>query len=407
MSADRSSMKILRNPLADKAEKICQAERGFSLIEILGVLAIMGILAALLAPPLVRQLQQARSVNEDASLDEISRAIIESIKSSGVIPNPNVSAGVAGGWVNLAQPYSRLSIQEFQNSIRDNPNTERGYFLGENLMNYLDGQFQTPPDGYPETFPAGGMTMLLVSSSREDLLLPMARGRNLTDGDFDILKNWDKIYREGYVDVPDLIQTPFNAIWQPPPPPGQPEKDRGEFLHLKKVDCRDLFCRITLIDFAAPPSARTETTGTQYLSSVINVNVDGYTFQFSATGTGQAQNKQIPNNRDGLLISSSRTMISRSTTYPNRPIDDPAVSNENQAEFRLSVPLPPYWQIDDLTVQQMTGISNTQTFYILKNRTLKLYNNDSNVDTRGLILSLPIQSDNTFEYFNGSWTRKD
>jgi hypothetical protein len=178
-------------------------------------------------------------------------------------------------------------------------------------------------------------------------------------------------------------------------------------LHVKKIDCRDLFCRVTLIDFAAPPSARTVTAGNQYLSSAINVNVDGYTFQFVTTGAGHSQNKQIPNNSNGALISSSRTLISRSVVYGDLPIDDPAVSNEIQAEFRLSVPAPPYWQIDSLAVQQMSAGSNVSSFYILKNRTLKLFNNDSNTSTRDLILSLPIQTDSTFEYYNGSWTRRN
>ena len=67
-----------------------RARRGFSLIELLGVLAIMGVLAALTVPPIIRQLQQARTVNEEANLEEVARAIVEGIKATWTIPNPNL-----------------------------------------------------------------------------------------------------------------------------------------------------------------------------------------------------------------------------------------------------------------------------------------------------------------------------
>jgi len=72
-----------------------RAGGGFSLIEILGVLAIMGILAAMLAPNIIRQIRQSQATGEDARLRQVGEAIVDSILATGVIPNPNVVSGDA------------------------------------------------------------------------------------------------------------------------------------------------------------------------------------------------------------------------------------------------------------------------------------------------------------------------
>ena len=101
--ADRSNLRMMKGRLW------VGAERGFSLIELIGVLAIMGILASMTVPPILRQIRQAQSGNEEANLNEVSRAIVEGIKATGTIPNPNIVPSNPGGWVNVAYNYTTLT----------------------------------------------------------------------------------------------------------------------------------------------------------------------------------------------------------------------------------------------------------------------------------------------------------
>ena len=85
-----------------KKFKIRGGANSFTLLEMLGVMAVMAILASVTVPPMLRSLQNAQSVNEDKNLEEIGRALCEAVKAEGRVPNPTVAANAVGGWVAMA-----------------------------------------------------------------------------------------------------------------------------------------------------------------------------------------------------------------------------------------------------------------------------------------------------------------
>src|SRR6266542_2765424 len=73
-----SNTPLLRRPAS---------ERAFSLIEMIGVLAVIAILAAVLVPALIRQMDKIAGDQESASLKSFGDALLQSILRNRVIPS--------------------------------------------------------------------------------------------------------------------------------------------------------------------------------------------------------------------------------------------------------------------------------------------------------------------------------
>ncbi|NCY22983.1 hypothetical protein EBX31_13665 [bacterium] len=339
----------------------------------------------------VRAAQQKAIEQEDKNLEEVARALVASIQANGQIPNPNVAATSAGGWAAMAQNFTSLSSDDLLNAFGTNPATQRRLYLSGNLTNYIQnqngGSFSNVTAGWPtNSFPTS-LFFVLVSSSKEDLSLTCASGSNLGAADVDWLKNWVK--------KPDFSGTfladNLNVLtWT----------NRGEFLHVKAVDLRGSFKKVSLIDYASPPvSAIVNSLGSGYQSPSVDSLQVGATYRFFTVGD---TNRTLPINTTGQPVGFNKSVILRSAVHTNYSLDDPAVVGETQAKFTLTLPGVPLWEISNLGAQPMPLNSNEKTFYVLSGSVLSLYD-----DLTNKIMSLPINSDATFEYFSGTWSQKN
>ena len=267
-----------------------------------------------------RAAQEKAIEQEDKKLDEIARALVAAIQATGQLPNPNVAPFAAGGWATLAKNYTSLTDDASSPSGRGtlryafpevaNPNqTERRVYLDPILMQYalnaLNGGFATPADGWDSTvdsdgilpvdMEAGAMRMYIVSSSKPDLTLVapvngpnvQTAGNNYDDDDLltDLL-NWQKARTPPSDPMPGVIPVP-NSIAAWGAAYSATESTRGEFLHVKVVDLRPLFCKVELIDTAAPEDIAgfiITVPGSGYPpSSTISVQLAGNTLSFTTT----------------------------------------------------------------------------------------------------------------------------
>jgi type II secretory pathway pseudopilin PulG len=400
----------------------------------IGVLAIMAIVASFTVPNIIRQMQTAKAAGEDAKLDEIAQALTNAIKATGLIPNPDVASTAGSGWVTLTQPYTTLPVDTLRYVFANNSFTERRYYLEPTFAAYLAGlptPFQTPPDGFPLAgFPSGAFRILLVSCSRGisdppavgDLVLPGSLGVNLPAADQTALANWNKIYVAGVVNPPTLISTPFATDWN----------NQGQFLHIRSIDLRPLFCRVTLVEYPTPQNALTDpavdpgppaehpgvgfSAGTSYLGNT----AAGFTFSFVAPVAANPSGSfttttpaGVDEGTGGALAGRSKSMIQRTAGVANDNGTIPAPGGGTSATFSATVspaaPYPPWWGISppiNTVDQQMPTDANTQSFYVIKGTTLSLYADGLAIPATPT-LTLQINSDCTFEYFNGSWTRVD
>jgi len=189
-------------------------QAGFTLIEMIAVLAVIAILAAVIAPPIIEQINRAVADSETQNLDAIAQGLEEYIKDKKIIP-------AAGSWAAdvatvLPIPASKITSNE--------RNFTRGYYVDPNFSPAL-----------PYTQDAGNIA--LPVSPRIMIV------SDLTANALGALSN-------------------FNATWDQ-----TADKDltEGPNVKIKRMHLGHLFHHVLLSNLQgppAPPSYRIE-TGTQ------------------------------------------------------------------------------------------------------------------------------------------------
>jgi hypothetical protein len=246
----------------------------------MGVMAIIGILAAVTLPSMISRIEDANSVGEDAKLEEIGRALIAGIKASGTIPNPNLGpvsvpgdppTWTAGSWTAIAANYCSLAGYSLLNTRP--ANNQRQIVLSAGLAAYIAqnvGTYATDADGWPAAL-GNDMEIYILSSTKDGLGL-------MSDIPAADIKNWSKIYNTttGRVEVPATILGAGNTT-------------KGEFLHVKTIDVRSLFCAVTLTDFPIPTGGQTTFPGSGFTPGVFYEGIaSGFSFNFQAPNASQA-----------------------------------------------------------------------------------------------------------------------
>jgi hypothetical protein len=196
----------------------------------------------------------------------------------------------------------------------------------------------------------------------------------------DQLSSWVK----ATVSTTGFIQAPGPAVenWT---------DDGHQYLHVKTVDLRPLFCRVEMIDTAAPVVVDMATNGSGYSNVPSPININGTTINYQTNGV--STNVQILNyfpaqRQSGLT---SRTTNSSST---NNPVGGTIYTT--QASNRVTTPGAPQFGINSLGA---TTIANQQTnFYVIQGTTLRLIS-----PTNATTNSSTIQKDCQFEYYGGNW----
>jgi len=382
------------------------AKRGFSLIELIGVLAIMGILASMTVPPILRQIRQAQTANEDTNLNEVARAIVEGIKATGTIPNPNVNALAVGGWATNSLPYTALGTNQLLYVTGTSVNEQRRMYLSGGLTNYFNingiiPPFTTPASGWPTNSFPSDLQIVLVSSSREDLLLSCSTTANLASNDVVWLKNWVKQATNGiYFATNTAIVggiASSTGTWT----------NKGEFLHVKTVDLRPLFCRVELIDTACPPTATMTVVGNNYKNEEqisFNVGPAGsqYPFVFTATvGANITWGAGALTGNPPLMLTKPFNPNPATTQDPGKGARIYGASDGINAVATLASTAAPQFRINPLAAQAFSA-NNTMVFYVLKGTSLSLLNNAG-----ATLITLTVQGDSIFKYFNSTWAKVD
>lgn len=146
---------------------------GFTLMELIGVLAVMAILASVIAPNIFDAIDRAYAEAETSNLRELSGGLISHILDNKQIPRQNTAS-----WVTAVANYGALSDE----NVEFNP---KGY----RRRLYVDPRFFTTTDTvFPGYIQSGGLTtppnsprMMLVSDLSTNAPAPPNTGNEFDD----------------------------------------------------------------------------------------------------------------------------------------------------------------------------------------------------------------------------------
>jgi prepilin-type N-terminal cleavage/methylation domain-containing protein len=199
---------------------------GFSLIEMIGVLAIITIAAAILTPNLARRISRANGEKEDQTLMVLGEGLLRYTRTYQLIPGQNL-------WVTNVALTTGLALNEVARVIPGDSASARVYLIHPSFTpstaagsGFADPLWSQSSGGSSSVTNA---KVLIISSHKSSLALPVSSGKASTTTEFDNIWNWN-----------------FDPSTKAPPS-GWPASwtSNGEYLHVQRVNLAPLFQRVT------------------------------------------------------------------------------------------------------------------------------------------------------------------
>ena len=345
---------------------------------------------------------------EDKNLEEISRALLQGIKTEGRFPNPNANPTAADGWATLAARYSSLGSNAVLRVYPNNTNdTIRRFYLDPVFLSALDTtNLSTPPSGWTNTNIIHSPLMYLVSSSRPDFLLVGPTNANETSATLSWLRNWTKTNVGGLVAATNLAVVSTN--WT----------NRGEHLHVRVVNLREFICRVSLVDRHSPVSLGDPGNPAvgSYRPTTNRILTNGFEIFISdPTAAGWKGSAAIVSQPSENSLSVFSNKVSK-VDYRELQIPINATNPAGNSQiYNLGVVAPdsPFFSIHSTTTNQLTYFGNpavaselrkdSTNFYVIYATPLRLFDNTSSTN---LQINLSVTGDVYYRFLRGSWAKE-
>ena len=249
------------------------APRAFTLIEMIGVLAIIAIVAAIITPNLARRISRANGEKEEQVLSVLADGLIRAVRSGQSIPGAN-------SWVTNISAQTGLSLNEVRYVNPSVTANSRVYLIHPSFTptNAAGGD----PLWTQTSSGAAAITnakVIIISVHKPGLALPVTSGRAASVAVFDAIWDWN-----------------FDPATKAPPA-GWPAgwTGNGEYLHVQRINLLSEFNRITFSNAHYPslfPSAQFGSAASTTLNTAAAIDawyLDGtYLRLYKDSGAGGA-----------------------------------------------------------------------------------------------------------------------
>ena len=214
---------------------------GFTLLELIGVMVVIAILAAAVLPSTIDLIQVQRSVNEGSKLPQVAEALKRGMLREQVFPSIEnnyltTMDGNDGYWWNLASRNGGGSASEVRYPLGQRPkstNTRKLYFAQPSWggMSF----FQVTGNGtnwISDPLNPEELRLILLSTTSFDLQLPDI----LSPESFDAL--WDKwsVGNDGNPTIGNWSNYGLTTIWE----------GRAAELNIQRIDLRDWLSTVVI-----------------------------------------------------------------------------------------------------------------------------------------------------------------
>ena len=234
---------------------------GFTLIELIGVMAVVAILSAALLPGAIDMIRVQRAVNDRAELPKIAEALKRGMLREQVFPIYENAASVSTDgnvayWWNLAARHGGGSANEvrYPLGIRPVSNATRKLYFAEanwgddtfdgianngTSFNYITGDgpaksLKNATDGWVYPKDPTELRLLLISTTNPDLSLP-----DELDNDAKFNAFWDDwaVGSDG---------NPASGTWSSYGLSSTEWQGRAAELNVQRIDLRDWLCTVVI-----------------------------------------------------------------------------------------------------------------------------------------------------------------
>ncbi len=305
---------------------------GFTLLELIGVMVVIAILAAAVLPSTIDLIQVQRSVNEGAELPKIAEALKRGILREQRFPDDqNAATAATDGnaanaafWWNLAARHGGGSANTVRYPLGARPgsdNTRKLYFAepawaGQGFFEVTgDKEDGTPWLSDPQD--PKKLRLLLVSTSSSDLPLP----DSLTTNQFDAL--WDD-WAIGNDGDP---ATPATGVWANYGLSAAAWTGRAPELNVQRIDLRDWVSTVVIENRRAILEASGENFGNlsgdwargsvyAYTENVVGADVILQTSHVSVSNNPPNFTTRV----DGVVLSQRGIIMDASVDDDNPPL---------------------------------------------------------------------------------------